>query len=225
MPRIPRGLEVGGVAHVLNRGNAKQTVFHTAGEYEGFIELLHRAKERHPVDLLAFCIMPNHFHVVVRVDQTADLSALMQWWMTSHVRRLHKRNATSGHIWQGRFKSFPIQEDEHLLTVLRYVLLNPCRANLVQDPWAWRFSSLWYDHMLASWPVKPPVDARVWLSESPDEDDAADVRRSIRRGTPYGDEAWQQRAASEWGLEPTLNPRGRPRQQLALPPEHLNLFK
>ena len=204
---------MGGVAHVLNRGNAKSTVFHTPSDYEGFIHLLTQAKERHPVDVLAFCVMPNHFHLVVRVERADELSAMMQWWMTSHVRRRHKRNATSGHIWQGRFKSFPVQEDEHLLTVLRYVLLNPCRARLTEDPWAWRWSSLWYDQLLAPWPVAPPQDVRRWLADSRVESDVEDVRESIRRSSPFGDEHWRERAAAEWGLESTLRSRGRPRRE------------
>src|SRR4051812_34758929 len=122
MPRIPRGLRGGGVAHVLSRGNDRATVFHSPSEYQSFIALLDEARQRHPVDLLAFCLMPNHFHLVVRVEQSEDLSAMMQWWLTSHVRRQHLRHASSGHVWQGRFKSFPIQADAHLLAVLRYVL-------------------------------------------------------------------------------------------------------
>jgi len=218
MPRIPRGLAVGGVAHVLSRGNARATVFHSPPEYEGFIHLLQKARERHPVDLLAFCVMPNHFHLVVRVERAGELSAMMQWWLTSHVRRYHRRNATSGHVWQGRFKSFPVQEDRHLLTVLRYVLLNPCRAGLVHDPWAWRWSSLWFDPMLGRWPVEPPRDLRTWLRQGLVESELEEVRHSIARGTPYGDELWQTRAASEWGLETTLRPRGRPRLPADAPP-------
>ena len=155
--------------------------------------------------------MPNHFHLVARVDETNKLSALMQWWLTSHVRRAHRRHASSGHIWQGRFKSFPIQEDAHLLTVLRYVLLNPCRARLVRSPWEWRWSSLWFDSMLAPWPVEPPCRMRDWLATSVDEASSEDVRVSIRRGAPFGDEPWRARAAEVWGLEATLRPRGRPK--------------
>lgn len=97
-----------------------------------------------------------------------------------------------------------------MLTVLRYVLLNPCRARLVQSPWEWRWSSLWFDSMLAPWPVEAPGGVRAWL-ETPLEDAAAEeVRASIRRGSPLGDSQWQVYAASGWGLESTLRPRGRP---------------
>ena len=211
MPRIPRGLRGGGVAHVLSRGNGRATVFHSAGEYQAFIALLDEARQRHPVDLFAFCLMPNHFHLVARVEQSAELSAMMQWWLTSHVRRHHKRHASSGHLWQGRFKSFPIQEDTHLLTVLRYVLLNPCRALLVRSPWEWRWSSLQFESMLAPWPVEPPQGVSTWLSAPLNERPEEEVRASIRRGSPFGDPLWRARAADAWGLESTLRPRGRPK--------------
>ncbi|MDP1826933.1 MAG: transposase [Archangium sp.] len=211
MPRIPRGLRGGGVAHVLSRGNGRATVFHSASEYQSFIALLDEARQRHPVDLLAFCLMPNHFHLVARVEQSAELSAMMQWWLTSHVRRHHQRHASSGHIWQGRFKSFPIQEDAHLLTVLRYVLLNPCRTQLVRSPWDWQWSSLRFERMLAPWPVEPAQGVDTWLATPLDECPEEDVRASIRRGTPFGDSHWRARAADAWGLEATLRPRGRPK--------------
>lgn len=196
---------------MLSRGNDRATVFHSANEYQAFIALLDEARQRHSVDLLAFCLMPNHFHLVAHVEQSAELSAMMQWWLTSHVRRHHQRHVSSGHVWQGRFKSFPIQEDEHLLTVLRYVLLNPCRAQLVRSPWEWRWSSLRFDGMVAAWPVEPPQGVDTWLTMPLDDDPGEDVRASIRRGAPFGDPQWRAQAADAWGLESTLRPRGRPR--------------
>lgn len=217
MPRIPRGLRGGGVAHVLSRGNDRATVFHSASEYQAFITLLDEARQRHPVDLLAFCLMPNHFHLVARVEQSVELSAMMQWWLTSHVRRHHRRHASSGHIWQGRFKSFPIQEDAHLLTVLRYVLLNPCRAQLVQSPWEWPWSSLRFDRMLEPWPLEPAQGVRAWLAMPREEEPEEEVRVSMRRGAPFGDPRWRARTAAAWGLESTLRPRGRPKTAGAAP--------
>jgi putative transposase len=203
-----------GVAHVLNRGNRRERVFESAGEYEQFIALLDEARRRHEVDVFAFCIMPNHFHLVARFEEPQKLSAMMRWWLTTHVRRHHERRGTTGegHIWQDRFKSFPIQEDVHLLTVLRYVLLNPLRARLVDSPWAWRWSSLWFRSPLTAWPVNPPKSFDDWLNDPVDRDDDESVRVSIRRGSPFGDEEWKDAAARAWGLESTLRPIGRPRQ-------------
>lgn len=137
---------------------------------------------------------------------------MMQWWLTSHVRRYHKRRGSMGHVWQGRFKSFPVQEDQHLLTVLRYVLINPVRAGLAADAFDWHWSSLRLPQMVAPWPVQVHGRISDWLTvEDPTAAEA--VRRSIQRGSPFGDERWQKEAAEAWGLESTIKPRGRPPKQ------------
>lgn len=196
----------GGVAHVLSRANARATLFRTDDEYGDFVGLLDEARRAHGVALLAFCVMPNHFHLVTQVDDGTRLSAMMQWWLTTHVRRHHKRLGTrgQGHLWQGRFKSLPVQEDAHLLTVLRYVLRNPVRAHLVDDAWKWPWSSLWFNRMVAPWPVPNPGDLRQWLGGPGSPDHDADVRYAIQRSAPYGDEGWRAATARALGLEPTL---------------------
>jgi putative transposase len=115
MPRIPRGQQAGFVYHVINRGNGRATIFHKAQDYQAFLSILALAKARHPVKLFAFSLMPNHFHFVIESSHHQSLSRFMQWLLTSHVRRYHKHYGSSGHVWQGRFKSFPVQRDEHLL--------------------------------------------------------------------------------------------------------------
>src|SRR3989441_1092591 len=97
------------------------------------------AKRSFPVKVFAFCLMPNHFHLALQSETPQTLSTFMHWWMTSYVRRYHHYHETHGHIWQGRFKSFPVQDDSYLITVIRYVLLNPVRAGLVHqvDEWPW----------------------------------------------------------------------------------------
>jgi len=80
--------------------------------------------------VLAYCLMPNHFHLALWPQADGDLSRWMQWVLTAHVRRYHRHYGSSGHVWQGRFKAFPIQADGHLLTVLRYIERNPVRAGL-----------------------------------------------------------------------------------------------
>lgn len=104
--------------------------------------MLAEAKKRESVKLFGFCLMANHFHLVVEPAHPTALSQFMQWLLTSHVRRYHQHYGTSGHVWQGRFKSFPVQRDEHLITVLRYVLQNPVRAGLSNTAREWPWSSL-----------------------------------------------------------------------------------
>src|SRR5579864_3129721 len=142
MPRTARA-SVGDVCyHVLNRGNGRSRVFRKDGDYRAFVRLLQAAGERVPMRLLAYCLMPNHFHLLVWPRKDRALSRWMQWLLTAHVRRYHRHYHSSGHVWQGRFKAFPIEQDEHLLTVLRYVERNPLRASLVERAESWPWSSL-----------------------------------------------------------------------------------
>jgi putative transposase len=142
MPRNPRAAQGGYCYHVLNRGNARRTVFHKDGDFAAFVTLLRQAGERTSTRLLAYCLMPNHFHLALWPRQDGDLSLYMRWLLTAHVRRYLKHYHSSGHVYQGRFRSFPIQEDEHLLTVLRYIERNPVRAGLVVRAQDWPWSSV-----------------------------------------------------------------------------------
>ena len=211
MPRIPRGQIGGHVYHVLNRGNGGATVFHKDGDYRAFLTLLADAKARYPVKILGFCLMPNHFHLVLQPSTPDALSLFMQWGLTSHVRRYHQHYRSHGHVWQGRFKSFPIQQDEHLLTVLRYVLRNPIRAGLVSHVQDWPWSSLHHPTLVDSWPVDVPSHWNQWLDEPIVEQELAAIRTCVNRQAPFGSPTWQERVAHLFGLESTLRPRGRPR--------------
>ncbi|GIX48877.1 MAG: transposase [Candidatus Tectimicrobiota bacterium] len=213
MPRIPRGQMAGYAYHVINRGNARAPVFHKAHDYEAFVELLARAKARHPVRLFAFCLMPNHFHLLLEPASSTALSQFMQWLLTSHVRRYHHHYQSSGHVWQGRFKSFPIQRDEHLLTVLRYIVQNPVRAGLVAQAGEWPWSSLRWRHLVDPWPLG---EERAWETAAAlplAERELEAVRECVKRQRPFGAQAWQAEVARHLGLEATLRPRGRPRHE------------
>ena len=131
MPRTGRRLAAGHCFHVLNRGNARAEVFHKEADYHAFVKLIRSACARISMRVLAFCIMPNHFHIVVWPETDDALSDWMQWLLTTHVRRYHKHYHSSGRVWQGRFKAFPIATDDHVLTVLRYAERNPVRAGLI----------------------------------------------------------------------------------------------
>lgn len=131
MPRTGRA-SVGGLCyHVINRGNVRAEAFRKPEDYAAFRGLLREAADRTRMRLLAYCVMPNHFHLALWPRADGDLGRVMQWLLTAHVRRYHRHYQSSGHVWQGRFKAFPIQRDEHLLTVLRYIERNPLRAGLV----------------------------------------------------------------------------------------------
>jgi REP-associated tyrosine transposase len=205
--------------HVLNRGNGRAEVFHKERDYAAFLELLVDANERLPMRLLGYVLMPNHFHLVLWPKGDGDLSRWMQWLMTSHVRRYHRHYHGSGHVWQGRFKAFPIEQDEHLLTVLRYVERNALHARMVRRaenwPWsslAWRLRGGVRPAMLAEWPLACPRDWLAHVNSVQNEAEELAVQQSIARGAPFGDKRWIERTAVRLGLESSLRPRGRPRK-------------
>jgi len=218
MPRTARASLGGWCYHVLNRGNARADVFHKDHDYAAFVALFEPACERVPMRLLGYCLMPNHFHLLLWPHRDGDLGRWMQWLLTSHVRRYHRHYGGSGHVWQGRFKAFPIQEDEHYLTVLRYVERNPLRARLTRKAESWLWSSLRQrtsaasDSILSPGPVAIPSNWQDLVHQPQTEAELSALRRSVQRGTPFGGPRWTQRAARDLGLEFTLRPRGRPRK-------------
>src|SRR5438874_1075913 len=111
------------VYHVLNRRVGKARLFFKPADYAAFEKVLEEAARRFPdVLLLAYCLMPNHWHLVIRPRRARLLSRYMQWVTTTHMRRwhAHRHSIGTGPVYQGRFKSFPVQDDAHLLVVCRY---------------------------------------------------------------------------------------------------------
>lgn len=219
MPRIARGLSDGHVYHILNRGNGRQQVFHKEGDYYTFTKLLEEAVGEFDVAILAYCLMPNHFHFLLKPDRADALSRFMQWLMTSHVRRYHQHYGTSGHVWQGRYKSFIVQEDDHLLTVMRYIEGNPVRASLVESSKEWKWSShqerlgRQRRRVIIDPPIALPTDWTGYIDQPMTGSEVERVRRSVNRHTPFGADSWVESVCEELGLEATLHARGRPKKE------------
>lgn len=218
MPRTSRASAGDYCYHVLNRGNGRGEVFHDAEDYEAFLELIGAACQRLPMRVLGWCLMPNHFHLVLRPHNDGDLSRWMQWLTTSQVRRYRKRHGSIGHLWQGRFKAFPCQDDAHLQTLLRYVERNAPRAGLVGKAEDWEYGSLYAglsgsDKIVLDQSLQTrDADWTARVNRPMTEKELTSVRHSVRRGTPFGTKAWTTRTAEKLGLESTLRPQGRPRK-------------
>lgn len=223
MGRPNRAADGGLVYHVLNRGNVGMTIFEKDDDFEAFEKILEEAVARFGTDLFAWCLMPNHWHMIVKPHEHGELSRFVGWFTLTHTQRWHAHHghAGSGHLYQGRFKSFPIQEEDYFLTACRYVERNPLRANLVAQAEQWRWSSLWrwqqgnaaQKQMLSPWPVRR---AAKWLDfvNTPQTDaEISALRRSVARGRPFGDENWSSRIVKRLGLESTLRPQGRPKNK------------
>lgn len=144
MPRSRRICPDGVPQHIVNRGNLRAQIFREPADYLGFVAALADAAERTVVRLIAFCVMPNHWHLVLWPFNGSEISAYMQILMNSHIRDLQRRQGTSGtgHIYQGRYKNHPIGSAQHLLNVCRYVEANARTAGLVQDAQHWPWCSL-----------------------------------------------------------------------------------
>ena len=224
MSRPPRAAEGGLIYHAMNRAVARATIFDHDGDYDAFLRVLAEATSRHAMRVLAYCVMPNHFHLVLWPEGDGDLSRFMRWLTMTHTQRwhAHRHSAGTGHLYQGRFKSFPVQDDGHLHTVCRYVERNALRAGLVERAEDWRWGSLRRrDDATSSpgpapdaWPIDRPADwvERVNVPLGPAEEEA--MRRSIERGQPLGCPDWQELTANRLGLRSTLRPIGRPKKGL-----------
>jgi putative transposase len=166
MPRTARAAQAGFCYHALNRGNGRREVFHDDADYRAFVQAMADATLTVRMRLVAYCLMPNHFHMVVWPQGDGDLGRWMHRLMNAHVRRYRRRYRGSGHVWQGRFKAFPIQEDDHLLTVLRYVERNPVRAGLADRAQDWPWSSAgWVGGVvLHPGPTARPADWLDWVN-------------------------------------------------------------
>jgi REP-associated tyrosine transposase len=171
--------------------------------------------------ICGFCLMPNHWHLVLWPEADGDLARFMQRVTNTHVQRWqrHRRRVGEGHVYQGRYKSFPVQEDDHFYQLMRYVERNALRANLVERAEEWRWSSLATcksDHPDETWPIAWPVRRpRGWVeyvNRVETEAELAAIRGSLKRGRPLGHASWVEEAASRLGLQSTLRDRGRPRK-------------
>lgn len=218
---MPRRLRqaVGGYAyHVLNRAVGRQTIFKNAGDYSAFIRVLAEAQERVPMRVLAYVVMPNHWHLVLWPKKDGELSEFMRWLTVTHAQRWHASHQTqgTGPLYQGRFKSFPIETDEHLLTVLRYVERNPLRAGLVRAAANWKWSSLGQTALaregptLTPGPVVRPDAWAAYVDQAETEAELAALRCCVKRGAPFGSDRWQKRTVERLGLQASLKPIGRP---------------
>ena len=171
MPRRPRICPAGTCFHVLNRAVARLTLFEKQSDYEAFERVLVSARERFELPIFSYIVMPNHWHFVVRPQTDSQVTEFFRWLTHTHTMRWHAHYHTegTGHLYQGRFKTFPIEEDEHLRAVLRYTERNALRANLCDRAEDWKYGSLWRivngdeksQTLLSPWPIDRP---RIWLA-------------------------------------------------------------
>jgi putative transposase len=229
MPRPPRADEANGLYHALNRGNLRATIFHKDSDYVAFETTLAEGLDRYQVELFCYQLMPNHFHLVLRPLVDGEMGRFMKWVVGTHTMRYHAHYQTGGlgHVYQQRFKSFPIQNDGHFLTVCRYVERNALRAGLVRRAEDWTWGSLWrwlqktepMPKLLSAWPLARFSNWADRVNEPLTDKELEMVRRCAHRGQPFGDEGWTESCVRRLNLESTMRPRGRPRVAPKIPTE------
>ena len=218
MPRANRITLGGYVYHVLNRANGRLRIFRKNADFLAFENILAQAVELYGMRICGYCIMSNHWHLLLWPVNDGDLSNFMKWLTLTHTQRYHTSHKTVGigHLYQGRFKSFPVQDDAHYLTVLRYIEANPLRAGLVEKAEQWPWSSLAIRNgaeslfELNDGPVILPDKWNKLVNDVVENEN--NLENSIKRGSPYGENEWKMIAVKKMKLESTIRPRGRPKK-------------
>lgn len=223
MPRRPRHELEGIVFHVMNRAVRDTRLFCTHRDFDVFAEILSQGLSRSTVEVLSYQVMENHWHFVMTCERVADLSKLMHWFQGKHASSwagAHRARGR-GYVYQGRFKSVPVQTHHSLFRVCRYVERNALRKNLVSAAENWTWGSLHsrcnncYPIPLAEWPISPPSNWIELVNTPQTEAELADLRKCVHKDQPIGDPEWAKNVAPFVGM--TLRRIGRPKKRSPAP--------
>jgi putative transposase len=220
MPRRPRVSTTGLIFHVVNRAAKRAALFESPADYDAFERVLAAAVARGDVALFAYCVMPNHWHLLLSPLVDGGLSRFMHWLTTTHARRWQTARDLDGQgaVYQGRFRSIPVASDAHFLWVSRYIERNPLRAALVGRAEDWPWSSMARRALdpatgwLAEWPVMRPLDWIPLVNQPQTTAELDAFRAAADRGEPFGDSDWRRSTMIRLGTWPP-RARGRPRKK------------
>ncbi len=203
------------ICHVFNRAAAKLPILQTAEDYRRFLKILEHTKlEAEPaIKLYGYCLMPNHWHLIIRADTTRAMSQFMRHLTRRHaVSFLADHPERSGAVYQGRFRCVPVQDGEHLRTLLLYVDRNPLKGKLVSAAQDWLWSSVAHHAGLATDPLLDDLPNGVcddWLARLNNRVTADDLTEAaLKRNLPIGEPAWIDSLSPDWNAH--RRPRGRP---------------
>jgi len=207
--------------HVINRAVGRLKIFRNEKDYKLFVDLLLEAKEKTGMGIIAFTIMPNHWHLVLFPENTGDMKKFMHLLTNAHTRKVHTVTKTTGTgpLYQGRYKSFMIDDDAYLLTVIKYVERNPVRAGSTRTVEEWKWGSGWIrqrgttkqKQLLSKGPTPLPRNYRSWVNTEDKEGVINRLRSSVNKGTPFGPADWVNTMVDTYKLGATLRGVGRPK--------------
>ena len=218
MPRIARVTVPDCPHHVTQRGNRRQQTFFGSADYAEYLDILREKAEKYDIEVWAYCLMPNHVHLIVVPKASDSLAKAIGSTHQLYSQRMNQRQRWKGHVWQGRFFSFPLS-DGHLLTAAKYVELNPVRANLARRPedWPWSSARAHLDGRSASLlrgdrllELRP--NWCDFLKDGVQPSTFSIFKKHSATGRPFGDAAFEDKLEESLGRQLRARPRGRPKK-------------
>ena len=221
MPRIARIVGVGYPHHIVQRGNNREKVFLDQGDYERYLSFFSKYSEEKEVAVLAYCLMPNHIHLLLRPSKVEALPKMMQGITLCYSKYFNGKNGRTGRLWECRYHSTVIDGDRYLWAVSRYIEHNPVRAGIVKKSEDYPYSSA-RAHLLGRKDplLKEPLFDNselneyrrfFWLEE--DKKVIAEIRKQTRLGKPLGDGSFLKILSERLGCSLSFRPKGRPRKK------------
>ena len=222
MPRLARNVFAGIPHHITQRGNRREDVFFSDSDRKIYLTWLKEYSRKHGLEILAYCLMTNHVHLVVVPETEKTLQEVLKPLHMRYAQRINREKGWKGHLWQGRFFSSPL-DDAYLWAAIRYVERNPVRANMLRKAEQYSWSSaaahcgIKADGVLTkskTWgkKFKQIADWSAWLAEEEEQDKLSLLRRNIEKGLPTGSERFIKKLEAVSGKELRFRPQGRPKK-------------
>ena len=225
MPRKPRFVIPGVPVHIVQRGRSKEPVFYDDADYQIYLGRLKEAAERYHCQIHAYVLMTNHIHLLATPTEIQGITRMMQSVGRHYVPYINRTYGGSGSIWEGRYKASLVQDETYLLTCMRYIELNPVRANMVNSPVQYRWSSFHHNGQGRVDDLVVPHSLYLSLGETAASRQSAynalfkghiedielnDIRKAWQTGTPLGNDYFRQKVESKLGCKVGQARRGRP---------------
>lgn len=223
MPRLARTVFSGVPHHITQRGNRREDVFYVEEDYQTYLEWLNHYSQQHQLEILAYCLMTNHIHLVAVPANESSLQQVLKPLHMRYAQRINRMRKWRGHFWQGRYFSSPMDE-RYMWSAIRYVERNPVRARMVRNAEEYAWSSAVShcrrvdDRVLSNDPQWKRLTEQVddwsgWLAEGDDPSELTLIRRNIEKGLPCGSDRFIKNLEKIIGRSLQFRPQGRPRQE------------
>ena len=220
MPRLARIVFAGVPHHITQRGNRREDVFFVEEDYHTYLDWLSHYSQQHQLEILAYCLMTNHIHLVAVPAHESSLQQVLKPLHMRYAQRINRIRKWRGHFWQGRYYSSPMDE-RYMWSAIRYVERNPVRARMVREaedyPWssAANHCGLADDRVLSKnlrWNklTEQVDDWSAWLTEGDDLSELTMIRRNIEKGLPCGSDRFIKNLEKKIGRSLQYRPQGRP---------------